>query len=116
MNRRDREGGAGEPSDYRRDAKVPAPRPPPEHARGVHGHRRAPQHGGVQEHEAEADREPADAEGMQREMEDVDVGAGDDFLQETLVSGEDRCGDGAGHDVHGRDAVVAEGLRVAPQP
>ena len=116
VNRDDRDGGAGEPSEYRRGPKVPAPRPPPEHTRGVGGHRGAPENRGVEQHEAEADRQPANAERMQGEMDDVDVCPGDHLLQEAFVSGQDRRGDDAGHDVHRRDARVADGLRVVAQP
>jgi hypothetical protein len=40
----------------------------------------------------------------------------DHLLQEALVSGQDRGGDDAGHDVHRRDAGIADGLRLVPQP
>ena len=108
--------GAGEPSAYRRRPKVPAPGAPPEHARRVGDHRDAPEDGGVQQHETETDRQPAHAERMQREMDDVDVCPGDDLLQEPFVSGQGRRGDGAGDDVHRRNAPVAYRLRIPAQP
>ena len=70
----------------------------------------------MQEHEAETDRETADAERMQGKMHDVDVRPPDNLLQEAFVSGHRDGRERAGHCVYRRDAIVAERARVVPQP
>ena len=103
-------------ADDRRRPQIPAPRPPPEHAARVGGHRRSPEDGGVQQHEAETDRQAPDAERVQGKMDDVDVRPPDNLPQEAFVHGHGGARERASHRVRQRDAIVAKRARVVPQP
>ena len=128
-HRADRHGRAGDPRERGHDdrprepaarggqAPQPAARRAQQRRRQPDGGGRAPDHGGVQQHEREFDGQPLAAERMQREMQQVQVRVGDDPPQQSLVAPQQRRGRESREEERRRQGGARDGgRRQQPDP